>query len=86
MQFFSDRLWPEAVTSREFMARIPEAEFPTELDEHALKQIKPNDDAEHHVYARVELTGPRAQDTRNPWAHGRPVGFANSISPANSAI
>ncbi len=72
VQFFSHRLWPEAVTSREYMSQIPDAEFPAELDEHALEQIKPHGDAEHHVYARVELTGPRAQGTRNPWAHGRP--------------
>jgi hypothetical protein len=83
VQFFSHRLWPEAVTSREFMARIPEAEFPAELDEHALEQIKPNDDAEHHVYARVELTGPRAQGTRNPWAHERPPqGWARELVSA----
>jgi len=39
VQFFSHRLWPGAVTSREFMARIPDAEFPGELDEHALEQM-----------------------------------------------
>ena len=73
VQFFSHRLWPEAVISREFMGRIPEAEFPAELDDWALEQIKPHDEAGAFVYARVELVGPRAQGSRNPWAHGRPT-------------
>ncbi|MEJ7567756.1 MAG: hypothetical protein WKF41_05770 [Gaiellaceae bacterium] len=83
VQFFSHRLWPEAVMSQEYMARIPEADLPFELDEFSIVQIKPNDDAEHHVYARVELTGPRAQGTRNPWAHGRaPQAWARELVSA----
>jgi hypothetical protein len=74
VQFFSHRLWPEAVTSESFMAQFPDAEFPAELDEDALELIKPGDAAEAHVYARVEMVGPRAQGARNPWVHGRPPG------------
>lgn len=73
VQFFSHRLWPEAVTSRDFIDRIPEAEFPAELDDWALEQIKPHEEEGHYVYARVELVGPRADGMRNPWAHGRPT-------------
>jgi hypothetical protein len=74
VQFFSHRLWPEAVTNRDFMAQFPDAEFPAELDEHALEMLTPSDGAEAHVYARVELTGPRAAGARSPWADGRPPG------------
>ena len=72
VQFFSHRLWPEAVTSREFFANRPESEFPAELDEHALRLLEPSEGAEAYVYARVELRGPRATGERNPWAHARP--------------
>jgi hypothetical protein len=34
----------------------------------------------HYVYARVELTGPRAQGRRNPWTHGRtPAEWAREL-------
>jgi len=72
VQFFSHRLWPEAVTSQEFFATRPGSEFPAELDEHALRLLEPSESAEAYVYARVELKGPRAAGERNPWAHARP--------------
>lgn len=72
VQFFSHRLWPEAVTSQEFFANRPGSDFPAELDEHALGLLEPSEAADAYVYARVELTGPRAAGERNPWAHARP--------------
>jgi hypothetical protein len=72
VQFFSHRLWPEAVTDRDFVSRLVNAEFPAELDEDALTWLTPRDGAEAHVYARVELSGPRAEDGRNPYFQGEP--------------
>ena len=66
----------------------PEAEYPRELDDRMTSymsgvkpgaaQDAPEEEqreaaaAEHRVFARVELTGPRASGAQNPWAHGRP--------------
>jgi hypothetical protein len=72
VQFFSHRLWPEAVTDRDFVSRLVDAEFPAELDERALRDLTPRDGADAHVYARIELSGPRAEDGRNPYFHGQP--------------
>jgi hypothetical protein len=75
VQFFSSRLWPEAVRDREFIARIPEAEFPEELTDHAVERelkIDPDMAPPKLVYARVELKGPGAAGGKNPWAHGQP--------------
>jgi hypothetical protein len=72
VQFFSHRLWPEAVTDRDFVSRLVNGEFPAELDEDALTWLTPRDGADAHVYARVELSGPRAEDGRNPYFQGEP--------------
>jgi len=81
VQFFSHRLWPECVLKREFMERYGEDnEFPAELDEFALKYISPGDQGESHVYARVELTGSRAEGAHNPVAHSRqPQAWAREL-------
>jgi hypothetical protein len=72
VQFFSHRLWPEAVTDRDFVSRLADADFPAELDDNALRDLTPRDGADAHMYARVELSGPRAEDSRNPYYHGQP--------------
>jgi hypothetical protein len=75
VQFFSSRLWPDAVRSREFIGRIPDAEFPEELTNHAVEhtlKIDPDLAPPKLVYARVELQGERAAGMRNPWAHNEP--------------
>ena len=72
VQFFSSRLWPEAVTDESFFSAREGLELPTELDEEALKlYFDINDRSEHRVYARVELLGPRAEPNRTPGAQGR---------------
>jgi len=72
VQFFSHRAWPEAVVSETSFAGFPGFERPVELDEHALRTWVVADDVPSPVYARVELTGPRANGERNPWAQHRP--------------
>lgn len=73
VQFFSHRLWPECVVKANFMDRYgADVEFPAELDEVALEALTPSDTSEAHVYARVELSGPRAEPDRNPFAHFKP--------------
>lgn len=75
VQFFSSRLWPEAVRSRKFIRRIPGADFPEELTDHAIEhelKIDPDVAPPKLVYARVELHGDRAAGMRNPWAHNQP--------------
>jgi hypothetical protein len=75
IQFFSGRLWPAGVTSRDFMAAFPESDFPAELDDDALESwFQVQDSSEFHVYARVELDGPRADPSRTPQAHRRAAG------------
>jgi hypothetical protein len=75
VQFFSSRLWPDAVRSREFIGRFADAEYPEEITddvvEHWLK-IDPDFAPPKLVYARVELQGPRAKGEKNPWAHAQP--------------
>jgi hypothetical protein len=81
VQFFSHRLWPECVTKREVIERYGgDVEFPEELDEYALERLSPNDNSPSHVYARVELCGPRAEPNRNPAAHARqPQAWAREL-------
>lgn len=75
IQFFSGRLWPEAVTSRDFLGGLPGSEFPEELDGDALRQwFNVADASQALVYARVELDGARAEPSRTPQAHLRPAG------------
>ncbi|MBS1890375.1 MAG: hypothetical protein JST59_03725 [Actinobacteria bacterium] len=74
IQFFSQRLWPAGVTSRDFMAAFPESEFPEELDADALEGwFQVDDSSEFLVYARIELDGPRAEPPRTPQAQMRPA-------------
>ncbi|MGA9762024.1 MAG: hypothetical protein WBQ14_06355 [Gaiellaceae bacterium] len=75
VQFFSSRLWPDSVRDREFINRLPDAEYPEEITDDVVEQtlaIKPEFAPPKLVYARVELQGPRASGNRNPWAHGLP--------------
>jgi hypothetical protein len=72
VQFFSHRAWPEAVINETSFAGFPDFEHPVELDEHALTTWVVAEDVPSPVYARVELTGPRASGDRNPWAQHRP--------------
>jgi hypothetical protein len=81
VQFFSHRLWPECVTSREVIERYGnDVEFPEELDDFVLERLTPSDSSQSHVYARVELCGPRAEPKRNPAAHSRqPEAWAKDL-------
>jgi hypothetical protein len=69
IQFFSQQMWPHQVADRDFFATRPELEYPQEL-EHAplLAALRPSDRMMECVFARVELTGPRAAQGRNPYA------------------
>lgn len=74
IQFFSSRLWPEAVLDPAFFAGRDEAEQPEELDAKTIDAwFHLEDSATSHVYARVELTGKRAEPDRTPAAQGRPA-------------
>jgi hypothetical protein len=81
VQFFSHRLWPECVVRRDVIERYgSDVEFPAELDDFALEHLSPTDESESHVYARVELSGPRAEPDRNPVAHSRqPQAWAREL-------
>jgi hypothetical protein len=73
VQFFSHRLWPDAVRDRSFLAKHSGSVFPAELDDDAINiNLKVSAEIEHLVFARVELTGPNASGQRNPWAQGQP--------------
>lgn len=75
VQFFSSRLRPDAVRSREFMGRIPDAEYPEEITDHVVENelaINPDFAPPKLVYARVELQGARATGDKNPWTHALP--------------
>ena len=72
-QFFSESIWPDRVRDPSTFAGLPDAEFPGELsDQRLLDALKPSDRSTHHVYARVELAGPRAQNQGNQAAASRP--------------
>lgn len=69
IQFFSERIWPDQVTDKNFFASRPELDYPEELEhEPLLRALRPNDRSLECVFARVELTGPRATGRRNPYA------------------
>jgi hypothetical protein len=75
VQFFSSRLWPEAVRSREFISGFADAEYPEEITDHVVGhelKIDPDFTPPKLVYARVELQSPRATGEKNPWAHAQP--------------
>jgi hypothetical protein len=80
-QFFSERVWPDQVRDPAYFAGLPDAEFPAELsDQRLLDALKPGDHSTHHVYARVELVGPRARYEGNPAAAGRsPLHWARAL-------
>ena len=88
IQFFSDRIWPDQVTDPTFFTGRQDLEFPAELaHEPLLKALRPNDQSMRCVYARVELSGPRATDGRNPYAQKRIAGdwareFVSSVVDA----
>lgn len=73
IQFFSHRLWPEAIADEDFSQGVEGAEAAIELDAEAVEQeFEVQDGSDARVYARVELSGPRAEPSRTPAAHGRP--------------
>jgi hypothetical protein len=75
VQFFSSRLWPQAVRSREFIGGIPDAEYPEEITDHVVDHelaVNPDFAPPKLVYARVELQGARATGDKNPWAQALP--------------
>jgi hypothetical protein len=55
------------------MSTFGDLDFPHELSDRLAEDMQPKDGAQAHVYARVELTGPRAMGSKNPWAHARPA-------------
>jgi hypothetical protein len=72
VQFFSERIWPDHVTDENFFASRSELDYPKELTHEPLLQaLRPNDPSLECVFARVELTGPRAAGRRNPYAQKR---------------
>lgn len=74
VQFFSERIWPDQVTDKNFFASRPELDHPEELGhEPLLRALRPNDGSLECVFARVELTGPRAAGRRNPYAQKKPA-------------
>jgi hypothetical protein len=75
VQFFSSRLWPDAVRDRQFVERFPDAEYPDEITDDVIEQwlkVDPDFVPPKFVWARVELQGPRAKGANNPWAHSVP--------------
>lgn len=85
VQFFSYEIWPDLVRDETALIKqYPDAEYPAELDDRMTHYMSGTKDgasaaeqraaaeAEHRVFARVELAGPRAADEMNPWAQGRP--------------
>lgn len=80
-QFFSESIWPDRVRDPAYFAGAPEAELPAELfDQRLLDALKPGDHSTHHVYARVELAGPRALNDGDPAAAGRsPLDWARDL-------
>jgi hypothetical protein len=71
-QFFSHRIWPDRVRDPNQFSADAEAEFPDELDDYWVDALTSHDRSRDHVYARVELTGPRATGPRNPLTARRP--------------
>jgi hypothetical protein len=71
IQFFSHRVWPDAIATEAYFEKVDEGEVAGELDANAVRLFRIEDSSETYVYARVELSGPRAEPSRTPEAHGR---------------
>lgn len=75
IQFFSGQTWPEQVSDKDFFASRDDLDYPHELQHKPLLDaLRPRDPTMDCVYARVELTGPRATGRRNPYAQKRTAG------------
>lgn len=78
-QFFSHRIWPDGARDAKRFSG-DDAEFPDELDDAWVDALTPHDRSRDHVYARVELAGPRAGGSRNPLAARRaPIPWAREL-------